>query len=209
MEKPRPMGPEFATTQPGLPGPYSSPKATPDPDSLPDTLESVNPNLATASDEPVASDQVLASPAALWRRALSQLLDLAVLGAVVGGLLFVLAGAMGGKAAPAGLEGFDAFLFRLRPIAIPSVAIAVLCALAYTTLGAFLLNGRTLGRLLLGIRLVDSSGRPPGLGRSVLRAGFALASFVFFLAGFWLSLFDRRGQTLHDKLTRTFVIRPV
>ncbi len=33
-------------------------------------------------------------------------------------------------------------------------------------------------------------------------------SFVPFLAGFWLALFDRRGQTLHDKLTQTFVVRP-
>ncbi|RYZ38766.1 MAG: RDD family protein, partial [Myxococcaceae bacterium] len=26
--------------------------------------------------------------------------------------------------------------------------------------------------------------------------------------GFWMALFDRRGQTLHDKLTSTFVVQP-
>jgi uncharacterized RDD family membrane protein YckC len=40
-----------------------------------------------------------------------------------------------------------------------------------------------------------------------VRAALSLASFGLFLSGFWLALFDRRGQTLHDKLTSTFVVQ--
>jgi uncharacterized RDD family membrane protein YckC len=54
---------------------------------------------------------------------------------------------------------------------------------------------------------VDDSGAAPGPARALVRAALALVSFALFLAGFWLALFDRRGQTLHDKLTRTFVVR--
>jgi hypothetical protein len=42
----------------------------------------------------------------------------------------------------------------------------------------------------------------------VVRALLSLISAGAFLGGFWLAIFDRRGQTLHDKLTRTFVVRP-
>ena len=35
----------------------------------------------------------------------------------------------------------------------------------------------------------------------------SLLSFALFLSGFWLALFDRHGQTLHDKLTKTFVVK--
>lgn|GEM_PF-248367 len=191
------IGAREQTTQPGVAGPYSAQQ--------PLRLE-----LATAADEPVASDQVLATPASLWRRTFASVFDLALLGAVIGGLLFLAVGlASGGKPLPNNLHGIDAFFFRLHPIAIPALGLTVLLAVLYTTMGAFLLRGRTFGRLLFGIRLVDSSGKSPGAIRSLFRAFLAIVSFVFFLAGFWLGLFDRKGQTLHDKLTRTFVVRPV
>ncbi|MBS1150802.1 MAG: Chlorosome protein, partial [Myxococcaceae bacterium] len=222
MEKPRTLGPEFATTQPGIPGPYSKPKPPPQPDPLSeevappvplgqdstDTLAD-RPAVGTGSDLPVASDQVLAAPASLWRRALASIFDLAAIGGAVAGLLLLAVTLTGGKPVPNHLHGLEAFFFRLQPIAIPALGLTVLLAVLYTTLGAFLLKGRTLGRLLLGIRLVDSSGKSPGPIRSLFRAVFAIFSFALFLAGFWLAVFDRRGQTLHDKLTRTFVVRPV
>jgi uncharacterized RDD family membrane protein YckC len=70
-------------------------------------------------------------------------------------------------------------------------------------------RGQTLGRKLTGIQLVDRSGLPPLPTRAVIRAVLAGFSFLFFFAGYWLALFDRKGQTLHDKLTRTYVVRTV
>lgn len=205
MEKPRRAGPDLATTQPGIPGPYSRPRPPP---SEP-AFVAPEPAATTSSDDALGSDQVLATPASLWRRAFSWVFDLAVICGLVGGLLFLAVSVTTGKPVPNNLHGIDAFFFKLHPIAAPMLGLTLLLAVLYTTMGAFLLRGRTFGRLLFGIRLVDSSGKSPGVVRSLLRALFAIVSFAFFLAGFWLALFDRRGQTLHDKLTRTFVVRPV
>ncbi len=64
------------------------------------------------------------------------------------------------------------------------------------------------GRWLLGLRLVDTHGLAPAPARAIVRALLSVVSFGLFLGGFWMALFDRRGQTLHDKLTSTFVIQP-
>jgi uncharacterized RDD family membrane protein YckC len=90
---------------------------------------------------------------------------------------------------------------------IPGLALGVVLALVYTTYFGIL--GRTPGRMLAGLRLVDRTGFPPSPGRAAFRAVVSLFSFGFFLGGFWLALFDRRGQTLHDKLSSTFVVRPL
>jgi uncharacterized RDD family membrane protein YckC len=97
---------------------------------------------------------------------------------------------------------------QLHAVLAPCVALALVLGLVYTAAFALLWDGRTPGRRLLGIRLVDRTGLAPAPGRAIARAVLALVSFVPFLAGFWLALFDRRGQTLHDKLTQTFVVRP-
>ena len=88
------------------------------------------------------------------------------------------------------------------------------------------LNGRgaTVGKRVVGLRVVDGTGRRPGLARGAMRAaiyaGWAvLASvptdrgrilafaFVAYLAYDDLSmLWDRRGQTVHDKMGGTFVV---
>ena len=98
-------------------------------------------------------------------------------------------------------------LQQLMAIAVPGAALAGVLAFVYTTLFAFLWAGRTPGRRLMGIRLVDVTGHSPGVARSLLRAALSLVSFALCLSGFWLALFDRHGQTLHDKLTRTFVVK--
>ncbi len=189
------------------PDPFPKFEPAPEDAGAEDTAE--QPARKPSSDDLVASDQVLANPASLWRRALSWVFDFSVIAGTVSGLVSLALAVMKARPIPNNVHGIDVFLFRLHPIAIPALVLTVLVAGLYTALGAFLLEGRTLGRLMLGIRLVDSSGRAPSRIRSALRAAFAIVSFALFLAGFWLALFDRRGQTLHDKLTRTFVVRPV
>ena len=98
-------------------------------------------------------------------------------------------------------------LQQLISIAVPGLGLAAVLAFVYTTLFAVLWSGRTPGRRLMGIHLVDSTGQAPGPTRALIRAVLSLVSFGLFLSGFWLALFDRHGQTLHDKLTRTFVVK--
>jgi uncharacterized RDD family membrane protein YckC len=142
---------------------------------------------------------VRAEPAAMWRRSGAWLIDLTFIAALVAGFLFIAMSVI----APKNLTLSQ----QLTLLAVPGAALAGMLAFVYTTIFAFLWNGRTPGRRALGIHLVDNSGHAPGPMRALTRAGLSLVSFALFLSGFWLALFDRHGQTLHDKLTRTFVVR--
>ena len=156
--------------------------------------------------------EVRARPAALWQRITAFVLD----GALVGGVLALYVGLAAALIAPrgvpatqlTGIDGVMARVHQLHAVLAPCVALALVLGLVYATTFALLWNGRTPGRRLLGIRLVDRTGLAPAPGRAIARAALAVVSFVPFLAGFWIALFDRRGQTLHDKLTQTFVVRP-
>ncbi|RJS17443.1 RDD family protein [Corallococcus sp. H22C18031201] len=157
-------------------------------------------------------DEVHARPASLWRRVLSFSVDTAAIGAVAAAYI-TLASSVAGVKAPhqVGLTGLDAFVAWLRAlhaVLLPGVVLMLVLATVYCAVAAILWNGRTLGRLLLGLRLVDTHGLAPAPGRAILRAMLASLSFFLFLGGFWMALFDRRGQTLHDKLTSTFVVQP-
>ncbi|MFP2964388.1 RDD family protein, partial [Myxococcus sp. 1LA] len=155
--------------------------------------------------------EVRARPASLWRRLLSFTIDTAAIAGVAALYITLASSVTGLKTPDAGLRGMDAFVAWLRAfhtILLPGFFLVLILALVYCAVAAFLWNGRTLGRLVLGLRLVDTHGLAPAPGRAILRALLASLSFVFFLGGFWMALFDRRGQTLHDKLTSTFVVQP-
>ena len=186
---------------PAFAGPTPTAPATPD---EPGTLADVAPVPEII--------EVRARPAALWQRITAFIVD----GTLVGAVLAVYVGLAAALIAPhgvpttqlSGIDGVMARVHQLHAVLAPCVALALVLGLVYTAAFALLWDGRTPGRRLLGIRLVDRTGLAPAPGRAIARAVLALVSFVPFLAGFWLALFDRRGQTLHDKLTQTFVVRP-
>lgn len=161
---------------------------------------------------PDSAPELRAEPASLWRRLFAFLIDAALVGGVWWLFLFAAAAVIGLKAEPTHLIGLDDLMARLhayQPVMLPGAVLGALLAGTYCAAFAFLRGGRTLGRWVLGLRLVDARGLPPSPLRAVLRAVLAVFSFALFLVGFWLALFDRRGQALHDKLTRTFVIHPL
>jgi uncharacterized RDD family membrane protein YckC len=66
--------------------------------------------------------------------------------------------------------------------------------------------GQTPGMRLMHLRVVDHSGSPPGLGRSLVRlVGLALA-ILFLFTGFLPALVDDRRRALQDFLARTLVL---
>jgi uncharacterized RDD family membrane protein YckC len=199
------------TTQPGVPGPFAKgaapgPAFTAGGDDAAAPVEELGvppeelPSFGdTSIRAALRSDTVTASPAALWRRVGAWLVDLAVVVGLVTGFL--------AAAVQVIAPGKAGLAQQLLAVALPGAALAGLLAFVYGALFAFLWRGRTPGRRLLGIHLVDTTGHAPGPLRALVRAGLSLVSFGLFLSGFWLALFDRHGQTLHDKLTRTFVVR--
>lgn len=85
--------------------------------------------------------------------------------------------------------------------------LALLCAICVAYSWAFTaLVARTPGMALAGERVQSIHGGPPTPGEALARALLALPSAALGLSGFVLALFDRRGQTLHDKLCRCVIV---
>lgn len=72
----------------------------------------------------------------------------------------------------------------------------------------FRFGGRTPGKRLFGLRVVDLEGKPRlGWYQSFERAHGYVCSGLFASLGFWQVLWDRHGLTMHDKIADTTVIR--
>lgn len=63
------------------------------------------------------------------------------------------------------------------------------------------------GKRLLGLRVVDAQGAPPGIVRGFVRSLFTLAGEIPLFAGYLWALFDRQRRTWHDHLATTWVVR--
>jgi uncharacterized RDD family membrane protein YckC len=68
------------------------------------------------------------------------------------------------------------------------------------------MDGRTVGKWLLGLRVVSAFGRPITYGQAFSRLVCAIPSALFGLGFFWI-LWSRERRGWHDILARTWVIR--
>ncbi len=70
------------------------------------------------------------------------------------------------------------------------------------------LRGQTLGKMLVGIKVVDVQGNRPGLTSAALREilGKLVSAIVFYLGFFWIA-WDRQKQGWHDKIAITYVVK--
>jgi len=77
-------------------------------------------------------------------------------------------------------------------------------------------NGMTLGKQVVGIRVVRADGQPVSLGLALLRDLVVRVVLIGFIGGFFFlpplldllwPLWDQQNQTLHDKIVSTYVIR--
>jgi uncharacterized RDD family membrane protein YckC len=70
------------------------------------------------------------------------------------------------------------------------------------------LRGQTLGKMALGIKVVNAEGSIPGLGMAALREipGKILSFVVIFLGFLWI-IWDGQKQGWHDKIAKTHVLR--
>jgi uncharacterized RDD family membrane protein YckC len=124
----------------------------------------------------------------------------------------------GGSVRRAAAWAVDGVPFALAPLAVaallgaaeavvlaPLAGVAALASFTYQTLSHWL-TGATLGKRLVGLRVVGPDGRPPGPGRSALRAALAVAGVALLGAGPLLALFTRSGRALHDWVAGTSVV---
>jgi uncharacterized RDD family membrane protein YckC len=70
------------------------------------------------------------------------------------------------------------------------------------------LKGQTLGKMAVGIKVVNAEGSIPGLGIAALREiPGKIVSFIVLYLGFLWIIWDRRKQGWHDKIAKTYVVR--
>ena len=168
------------------------------------------PPIASFGHSPVADRMVLAG---WWSRVGAQIIDGAIIG--VGGLLLLIA-----LTAP-----FSIGFFADDDIGLVSILVglvfAVICvsiiALLYAPALMARTNGKTFGRMAVGIRVVRAQGEPMTFGFAMLRE-VAVKALLFGIAGsltgglanladvLW-PLWDEENRALHDFVVDTRVIR--
>ena len=95
---------------------------------------------------------------------------------------------------------------RLRSLA-DDLGLGLGWAILYFTATVAMWRGRTVGKRLLGIRVVRLNARPIGWWAAFERAGGYWAGFATGLLGFFQILWDKNRQAIHDKITETAVVR--
>lgn len=146
--------------------------------------------------------------AGFWRRWIALLLDQLVLGVGFYAVAFVLilgAGFAG---------GFD-WLRDVDPDAPPALLVVAYLALFF---GYYVVAGlyfslmessrhqATLGKQVLGIKVVDGHGRRLSFGRALGRWAAATLSYVTLYIGFLMAAFTQRKRALHDMVAGTQVV---
>jgi uncharacterized RDD family membrane protein YckC len=68
-------------------------------------------------------------------------------------------------------------------------------------------SGQTLGKKVMGVKVVTTDGELVGVGKAILRIiGYAISGIVFYLGFIWI-IFDSEKQGWHDKIAGTYVIK--
>lgn len=118
-----------------------------------------------------------------WMRLVAYIIDAIVLGIVTGILGAVLDQTIAGL-----------------------ISIVVWIAYLIGTSNAF--NGATLGKKILGMRVVTVDGGVPDIKTLLMRylLGYLVSGIIFYI-GFIMIGFDANKQGLHDKIARTYVVR--
>lgn len=90
-------------------------------------------------------------------------------------------------------------------LAIASLAL-YLAILIYPTVFTGLFGG-TIGKIILGLKIVNSAGQKLKISQVIIRTliGYTLELLTLFFGFFWV-LFDRKKQALEDKLAASYVI---
>jgi uncharacterized RDD family membrane protein YckC len=147
--------------------------------------------------------------AGFWRRLLAFALDLVLLLPLLTGfgLLAVrLAGLPLPRSAQFGPDLALELLLSGNLAALATLGLSALLGFIYFFIFQAT-SGQTLGKRLLGLRVLASSGALPGPWRAILRTLGYCASGLLLLLGFvWIG-FDREKRGLHDFIAGTYVIR--
>lgn len=163
-------------------------------------------SMAVQSAE-IPEEEIHAEPGGAFAQVGAGIVDAVLLGLLFAGYLAV-AQAIAGRVPASTETGVDWLIERAvtwQGVLAPG---AVLLGALWFVYGSLFhaLGGRTLGKRIFGLTVVDRFGVPPRLARSAVRSLLSFFSAGLLFMGFVLVLFDARRQALHDKLSGTFVV---
>ena len=146
--------------------------------------------------------------AGFWRRFVAYMIDgfilsiiLIILGIIAGVAYF--AGVMSGNSGSLMARMMNPE--QLSAITLSIWVLSTLLNIIYFTY-FYGTSGRTPGKMLMGLQVVTSEGKPLSFGIAFLRSvGYLVSSFVFCLGFIWIG-FDKKKQGWHDKIAGTVVI---
>lgn len=104
-------------------------------------------------------------------------------------------------------ERLAARLIDALILIIPSVFIPFIVPWLYFALQEGGEKGATVGKRVMGIRVLSTEGRPIGFGTATGRFFGNLLNLFTMLIGYLLMFFNARNQCLHDMITSTVVVK--
>ena len=163
-------------------------------------LYSESPNRfdATNLEDPQDSKEEAQSYslAGLNRRAAAFIIDIVIIALIT----FLTIGAGFYILSDSGVESLE-----LSRVYLPIYALLFFLASTYFVFLHFY-AGRTLGKMAVGIKVINSEGSEVGLWESFMRWVGYYISAVFLFAGFIWAGFDEDSQAWHDKIAGTYVV---
>ncbi|MFT7579783.1 MAG: Mce-associated membrane protein [Myxococcota bacterium] len=156
---------------------------------------------------PLPHNEVVVSPS--WRRGLALLVDALPLAT----LWLLLAGAIAAASpseapsVPWNLLDTVVDYIHARPKVVLLAGVAAVLLLFMVPLVAHLALGRTPGKRLLGLAVVDRQGQPISRSRAIVHCALRVFSVVLVLGGYIWALADPQRRTLHDRLAGVYVIQ--
>ncbi len=78
--------------------------------------------------------------------------------------------------------------------------------IVYETILVSQWEGYTIGKKVMGIKVVSASGGPVDLLKAFIRAISQILSSLFLGLGYFWMLWDKNSQTWHDKIADTYVV---
>ena len=139
--------------------------------------------------------------AGFWRRFGALFLDNILMG-IAGGLLGFVIGIIAGAAGAAGQNG-QASMGLLFGVQL----VTFLMQMMYFAGMESSSSQATLGKMALGIKVVDLQGRRISFGRGVGRFFAKILSGIILAIGYIMAAFTEKKQGLHDMIAGTLVIK--